>query len=100
MKKFPILLLQTNLLLKLLDIISTFYIVSQHGPKAEQNPLVYNMIWAYGLSFGLILNGVIYALLVSLLYSFKRTGLQLIVCFLMSLVVLANVTDIILGEGI
>jgi hypothetical protein len=83
---------------KLLDIVTTLYLISDHGPEVESNPFTANMMYAYGTAPGLILNGVIVSVLLYALYKHKRKKLLIISTMMMMLVVLVNTITILAGK--
>lgn len=79
-----------NILAKVLDLVTTFYLVSLYGPTIESNPLTANMIYAYGPGWGLIINGSIHVMLILLLYVYKRERLLKIGAMLTFMLPLIN----------
>lgn len=83
---------------KILDIITTFYLIHNHGLDAESNPFTVNMVYAYGVIPGLVLNGVIVSMLFCVLYKHKRKKLLVISTLIMIFIVMVNVATILIGK--
>lgn len=82
---------------KILDIITSLYLIERDGPEIESNPFVTNMLGAYGVISGLILNGMIISVLFYILYIYGRKKLLIIATVLMALVVMVNIVTIFIG---
>lgn len=80
---------------KTLDLLTTFYLVNLHGIGVESNPLTANMLSAYGIVPGLIVNGSIYSLLVLILFFYKRKKLLMVAAVLTFLLPVVNSIAII-----
>ena len=83
---------------KSLDVATTLYLIHHHGSEIESNPFAVNMIYAYGATPGLILNGAIVSMLLYALYKHKRKKLLIISTVIMMFIVMMNVATIIVGK--
>jgi len=81
---------------KVLDIITTLYLVRRDGPKVESHPFTADMIYAYGTVPGLLLNGAIVSMLFWVLYKYQRKDLLVISTALMMAIVLVNLVNIVM----
>lgn len=88
-------LFRSAIFLKVLDVVTTYYLVYHYGARVESNPFVYDMMWAYGHMVGLTINAGIYSLLMYLLYAYKRHKLLMIAVGFMTLVVCTNILNIL-----
>jgi hypothetical protein len=89
-------LLGTTLALKIVDIVTTYYLVYLYSITIESNPLIYDMIQAYGLGYACFINMFIYSILVYLLYKYQRRNLLIITIIFMSLVVFTNIAHLLM----
>ena len=88
--------LYANIFVKLLDLITTFYLVHTYGVTVESQPFTADMITAYGLTLGLAINGSVHLMLIGVLYKFKRRGLLKVAAMLTALFPLTNFITIII----
>lgn len=82
---------------KILDVITTLYLVTTHGREIESNPFAHDMMYAYGVIPGLIINGVIVCMLLGVLYKYKKIGLLVIATFLLMIPILLNTITILIS---
>jgi len=89
-------ILWINIILKLLDIGTTIYLVNIYGLYVESNPVMKYVMENCGLIPTMV--GILLAYLVAVTYLYKknRRGLLFVVMGLMTLVVIANTTSIII----
>lgn len=85
----------TCILLKIADITTTLLSISKSAE--EFNPITKNMLQAYGVIEGLVVNTIIYTIFVIVLYHYKQKQLLIITSILMTIVVITNIADKILG---
>ena len=85
-----------SIVAKALDVITTLYLVHRDGPKVESHPFTADMIHAYGVFPGLLLNGAIVCMLFWVLYKFQRKDLLVASTIIMMLIVAVNTVTIIL----
>ena len=86
----------TSLAYKVLDIITTMYLVYTRGLNAESNPFARDMLLAYGTTPGLLLNGAIVGMLLYVLYKHRRTKLLMVSTFMMMLVTAINTMTVLM----
>jgi hypothetical protein len=89
-----------SLVLKLIDIITTICIISRDGYKAESNPIVRYMIEYCGLYPGLIINGIIFSLMMMVLYNRRIKGLLIVSVVMMLIIVIINIINIFMTQVI
>lgn len=87
----------TTIALKIADILTTYHAVIKYGAEAEFNPFMRGMIITYGLDWACFISMLIYSMLMFLLYKYRRKNLLMIAIALMSLVVMANVINMLIG---
>lgn len=87
-----------SLILKLIDIITTICIISHGGHEAESNPIVQYMIESYGLYPGLVINGIIFSIMMTVLFRRKIRGLLIVSVAMMSMVVIINIINIYMTQ--
>jgi len=63
---------------KMVDIISTLYLIATRDLSIEANPFVRGMLWAYGPITALVMNALIFSLLMLVLYKHNEKGLLII----------------------
>jgi len=80
---------------KALDIITTLYLVHRDGTKVESHPFTADMIHAYGVFPGLLLNGAIVCMLFWVLFKYKRKDLLVVSTIVMMAIVAINTVTII-----
>lgn len=83
---------------KLLDVITTIYLIHHRGLDIESNPFAVNMVYAYGATPGLILNGAIVSMLLYALYKHKRKKLLIISTLMLMFIVMTNIATILVGK--
>jgi len=86
-----------SVLVKVLDVATTLFLVVRDGPKVESNPFTANMMNAYGIVPGLVLNVIIISMLLYILYKYKCKELLTIATVLIALVVMINLVTILIG---
>ena len=89
-------LLSLALWLKLLDIISTYYLLLTEGLEVEKNPVIKSMLETHGFMVALNWNFFLFAILVCTLYLTGREALLKLVTVLMSVVCATNMLSIII----
>lgn len=98
-KWFLIRLLIVNIIIKLMDVMSTLYVIYLYGPEIEFNPFTANMIYAYGPQLGLAVNFCIHSMLIFLLYLYGRKQLLGIAAILTALFPIVNLIDAFIAGG-
>jgi len=81
--------------LKIVDVVSTWYIINNHGIQAESNPIVSDMMQVYGIEPALLINTAIYSMLMLVLYRFKQSMLLVVSVGVMSSIILSNILTIL-----
>ena len=83
-----------SLFYKLVDVVSTLYIISHSGIGAEDNPIVHGMLRAYGPVFGLIINAAIFSLLMWALHKHREKTLLKVATFMQMAVAIITTSAI------
>lgn len=86
-----------SIVAKALDVLTTLFLVVRDGPGVESNPFTANMLSAYGIIPGLILNWIIVSALFYILYKYKRKELLTISSAIMAVIVIVNLVTIFVG---
>lgn len=80
---------------KVLDVLTTLYLVTTKGKVVESNPFAADMMNVYGVVPGLILNGAIACMLLFVLHKYRQKGLLIIATVLLMIPVLFNTLKIL-----
>jgi hypothetical protein len=86
-----------NMFLKIVDLVTTVYLINRFGYIVEANPIMRNMFNIYGTTLTCVLSMSIYVFLVGALYHFKQRRLLKICFVLMLFVAINNLFAIFLG---
>ena len=86
-----------NVLLKVLDLGTTYYFVNIHGTVVERNPIVRAVFDRVGLDWGCVAVMAICGLMVYALYRCNASIAMRIIAALMALVVINNFYHIFTG---
>jgi len=85
-----------NVLFKVLDILTTIFIVVNFGFDMESNPIVLWMMLVLGMTPGLIVIGLLHTLAMSILYLFDQKLLLKIATVITALIPITNLATIII----
>ena len=85
-----------NLILKILDVGTTWYFLNEFGRVLESNPFFSNMIDVYGTIPGLTISGIVHTALVLLMYKYEREDLLRLAAFITAIIPISNILTIAL----
>ena len=92
MKKWAL----ANIILKMLDMLTTYYCVAKHGLRVESNPIVRWVFEQIGLDAGSIVVFAFFSFMIYILYQRNAIWFLRIMACIMSFVVISNFIAIIL----